>query len=115
MRYALVALVLLSVACAKSAPPPKVPVAATPDDCNKVYDNLLTLAIKSGPDEYTPEQLPAAKVILDLMYRADGRSELFFNSCLKTANNAQTDCMATATSFEGVKLCAKLYETKKQP
>ena len=114
MKLGLVFAVLALVGCTKAAPPPKVPVAATPDDCNKVYDNLLTLAIQSSPDNYTPEQMPAARTVLDLIWRSDGHSELFFNSCLNTANNQQTDCMAQATSFEGMKFCAKLYETHKK-
>lgn len=116
MKLGLVFALLSLAACAKtaSAPAPKAPVAATPEDCNKVYDNLLTLAVKSSDEEFTPEQVPAAKTVLDLMWRADGHSELFFNSCLNTANNAQTDCMAKATSFEGLKWCAKLYDTSKK-
>ena len=114
MKLGLIFAAALSlVACAKSAPPPavpKAPVAATPDDCNKVYDNLLGLAIRSSGEEYTEKQMPAAKTVLDLIWRADGHSEMFFNSCLATANTDQTDCMANATSFEGLKWCAKQYD-----
>jgi hypothetical protein len=109
MRYLIPTLLFLA-ACAHKVPAPKVPVAASADDCNKVYNNLLTIAVQNSDQHFTQDELPAARTVLDLMWRVEGKSEKFFTSCMATANTDQTSCMATATSFEGLSTCAKLFD-----
>lgn len=114
MRYLLPILVLVA-GCARSAPPPKAPpppAKVTANDCNKAYDNLLDVALLEADEQFTPEQRPAAKMVLDTMWRADGHSETFFNVCLTVANFEQVSCMQHAPRLEGMSTCIRQFATK---
>jgi hypothetical protein len=120
MKLGLVFATLLLVACTKtvtSAKAPK-PALATADDCNKVYNRLCAIAVRDSMDpdnEYSPEEHQAAMELVDQHYRENGTSEKFFVSCMGRANTDQTQCMANANDLQSVKLCAQLFETKKNP
>lgn len=120
MRYMVVALVLLSVACAKNTPPPKAPAPqAVAADCDKVYANLVEIAVKENfaaadGGKLNDLQKMVAMAIVQQTFQESGATERFYNSCLTTANTEQTDCMSKAANIAAVRLCAKTYETPKK-
>lgn len=112
MRYILPILVLVA-GCAHAPPPqPVPPPTVTADDCNKAYDNLLNVALLEADEQFTPEQRPAAKMILDTLWRSDGHSERFFSVCLSQANIQQVTCMEHAPNLEGMSTCIRMFATK---
>lgn len=122
MKLGLVFAALSLVACAHSVPPAKAPAPkATALDCDKVYNNLINIAVKdnfvSDADggKLNDLQRMVAVAIVQQTFQESGATERFYNSCLNTANTDQTDCMAKAQTIDAVRLCAKTYETKKNP
>ena len=119
MKLGLVFFALSLVACAHSTPPPKAPAPkATDADCVKVYDNMIQINIRDNfgdPEKLDPLQRMVAQAIVESYFQQSGAAEKFFTSCTATANTDQTNCMAKADSIEGVRTCAKMFETKKQP
>ena len=113
MKLGLVFAALSLVACAKATTHvAKHP--ATPDECNAVYDNLLSIAVHDANLRFqlglAKKDDEEAKHQLDMIWRAEGKSEKFFISCQATANNEQTACMSHAETFDGVDACAKLLK-----
>lgn len=108
---------LVGVAACAHTPPPKAPAPkATDADCVKVYDNLVTIAIRDNfgpPEQLNDMQRMVATAIVESTFQESGAAERFFTSCLKSANVEQTACMSKASNLDSVRLCAKTYETKK--
>lgn len=119
MKLGLILSTLALVACAHNVPPPKAPAPqAVAADCDKVYTNLVTIAIKENfgpPEQLNDLQKFVASAIVQSHFQESGATEKFYNSCLSHANTDQTNCMASATNLDAVRLCAKTYETKKNP
>jgi hypothetical protein len=111
MRYLLPILALV-VGCAHSAPPPKPappPPEVTVNDCNRAYNNLLRIALGLRDEQFTPEQIPQAKTLLDLMWQVDGHKEKFYSFCMDVPNVQQVTCMEHAPSLEGMTTCMRMF------
>ena len=117
MKLGLVFAALSLVACTKTVTPAKAtqPALATADDCNKVYERLCAITVRDYMDpnnEYSRDEHQAAMELVDQHFRESGTSEKFFASCMVRANTDQTSCMARANDLQGIRLCAKLFNTK---
>lgn len=112
MRYLLPVLVLVA-GCAHAPPPTKAappsPPKVTAVDCSKAYDNLLGIALGERDEQFTPEQMPRAKVMLDLIWQVDGHKEKFFNFCMDVPNVQQITCIQHAPSLEGMTTCMRMF------
>lgn len=121
MKLGLVFAALSMVACAKTVTPAKAPTKpapATAEDCNAVWSKLVAIAVRDHMDpdgNYNKQEHAAAMELMDQHFQDAGVKGRFFISCISTANVDQTRCMSEADDVQGVAMCAKLFESKKNP
>jgi hypothetical protein len=108
---------LLMTGCATTVKPSLAPRLANVNDCNRIYDKMIELAINNEIDTdhsmTLPQRAEAAKTV-DKIYRLRGTTDVWFSSCVGLANSDQISCMSNASDVEGMSLCAKLFNHPSQ-
>lgn len=104
---------LISIVGCASIPTPlqaKHIDTATPHDCLKVYDHLVSLTVDRDVDTehtFNATQRWAANVLTDRAFIDSGVAAGFFTACNNKLTTAQADCMLASTTTD-VSLCVKL-------
>lgn len=123
MKLGLLFAGVLALGCSKSVPPKaaEAPIhGASVEDCAHVYERVIgiTLTEQLEPGQlFSKEAVETGAALVDQHFSETGKKQHFFAYCTTQLNTQQTDCMVSATSLDGMSVCAMMFadKTKKNP